>query len=185
MSFRPSPADRPPPGRPALRLPRWPRYLVPVVAGLIALGILVTIIAGVWTDWLWYRSVGYSSVFDVTYGTRWALLRGRDLHGGGDRRQRRARLHRADLRYHRVQRLAHLAAVHQPGPVRPQRPAVQAGHLVLRVHLPVPAADPQLPVRGGLPGAAGRRGGACALRRAGLAGQAAEGHDGRAGAALR
>jgi uncharacterized membrane protein (UPF0182 family) len=74
MSFRPSPADRPPPGRPALRLPRWPRYLVPVVAGLIALGILVTIIAGVWTDWLWYRSVHYSSVFDVTYGTRWALF---------------------------------------------------------------------------------------------------------------
>ena len=61
MSFRPSPADRPP-GRPALRLPRWPRYLVPVVAGLIALGVLVTIIAGVWTDWLWYRSVNYGSV---------------------------------------------------------------------------------------------------------------------------
>jgi uncharacterized protein len=74
MSFRPSPADRPPPGRPALRLPRWPRYLIPVVAGLIALGVLLTIIAGVWTDWLWYRSVGYSSVFGVTYGTRWALF---------------------------------------------------------------------------------------------------------------
>src|SRR5215471_15045514 len=73
MSFRPSHADRPP-GRPALRLPRWPRYLVPVVAGLIALGVLVTIIAGVWTDWLWYRSVDYGSVFGVTYGTRWALF---------------------------------------------------------------------------------------------------------------
>ena len=73
MSFRPSQADRPP-GRPALRLPRWPRYLVPVVAGLIALGILVTIIAGVWTDWLWYRSVQYSSVFGAIYGTRWALF---------------------------------------------------------------------------------------------------------------
>jgi uncharacterized protein len=73
MSFRPSPADRPP-ARPALHLPRWPRYLVPVVAGLIALGVLVTIIAGVWTDWLWYRSVGYGSVFGVTYGTRWALF---------------------------------------------------------------------------------------------------------------
>jgi uncharacterized protein len=73
MSFRPSPADRPP-GRPALRLPRWPRYLIPVLAGLIALGVLVTIIAGVWTDWLWYRSVGYGSVFAVSYGTRWALF---------------------------------------------------------------------------------------------------------------
>ena len=74
MSFRPSSADRPPTGRPALRLPRWPRYLVPAVAGLIAFGVLVTIIAGVWTDWLWYRSVQHGSVFDVTYGTRWALF---------------------------------------------------------------------------------------------------------------
>src|SRR5499427_6628028 len=73
MSFRPSAADRPP-GRQALRLPRWPRYLVPVVGGLIALGVLITIIAGVWTDWLWYRSVNYGSVFGVTYGTRWALF---------------------------------------------------------------------------------------------------------------
>src|SRR5690348_4367643 len=73
MSFRPSAADRPP-GRQALRLPRWPRYLVPVVGGLIALGVLITIIAGVWTDWLWYRSVHYGSVFGVTYGTRWALF---------------------------------------------------------------------------------------------------------------
>ena len=39
MSFRPSSADRPPTGRPALRLPRWPRYLVPVVAALVAFGL--------------------------------------------------------------------------------------------------------------------------------------------------
>jgi len=74
MSFRPSSADRPPAGRPALRLPRWPRYLLPVLAGLIAFGVLITIIAGVWTDWLWYRSVQYGSVFGVVYGTRWALF---------------------------------------------------------------------------------------------------------------
>src|ERR1700722_6386196 len=55
-------------------MPRWPRYLVPIAGGLIALGILVTIVAGVWTDFLWYRSVNYSSVFDVVYGTRWALF---------------------------------------------------------------------------------------------------------------
>src|SRR6516225_2742879 len=73
MSFRPSAADRPP-GRQALRLPRWPRYLVPVVGGLIVLGVLLTIIAGVWTDWLWYRSVDHASVFGVIYGTRWALF---------------------------------------------------------------------------------------------------------------
>ena len=57
-----------------MRLPRWPRYLVPVVAGLIAFGVLITIIAGVWTDWLWYRSVQYGSVFGAIYGTRWALF---------------------------------------------------------------------------------------------------------------
>jgi uncharacterized membrane protein (UPF0182 family) len=75
LSFRPSPADRPPPtGRAPLRLPRWPRYLVPIVAGVIGLGILVTIIAGVWTDFLWYHSVGYGSVFATVYGTRWALF---------------------------------------------------------------------------------------------------------------
>jgi uncharacterized protein len=75
LTFRPSPADRPPPtGRAPLRLPRWPRYLVPILAGLIALAILVTIIAGVWTDFLWYRSVHYGSVFGVVYGTRWALF---------------------------------------------------------------------------------------------------------------
>ena len=81
LTFRPSPADRPPPtGRAPLRLPRWPRYLVPVVGALIALGILVTIVAGVWTDFLWYRSVhsltgeNYGSVFGVVYGTRWALF---------------------------------------------------------------------------------------------------------------
>src|SRR5262245_66149547 len=74
MSFRPSSADRPPTGRPALRLPRWPRYLLPVLAGLIAFGVLITIIAGVWTDRLWYHSVQYGSVFDVIYGTRWALF---------------------------------------------------------------------------------------------------------------
>src|SRR5262249_42887020 len=42
--------------------------------GLIAFGVLITIIAGVWTDWLWYRSVQYGSVFGVIYGTRWALF---------------------------------------------------------------------------------------------------------------
>jgi hypothetical protein len=47
---------------------------VPVLGGLIALGILLTIIAGVWTDFLWYRSVQFGSVFDVVYGTRWALF---------------------------------------------------------------------------------------------------------------
>ncbi|HXQ57200.1 MAG TPA: UPF0182 family protein, partial [Actinomycetes bacterium] len=58
----------------ALKLPRWPRSLVPVLAGLIALVVLLVIVSGIWTDFLWYRSVHYGSVFGVTYGTRWALF---------------------------------------------------------------------------------------------------------------
>ncbi len=74
MSFQPPGRARPPDSRAALRLPRWPRYLVPAVLGLIALIVVLTIVAGVWTDFLWFRSVHYSSVFGVTYGTRWALF---------------------------------------------------------------------------------------------------------------
>ena len=74
MSFRPSGPARPPDTRAALKLPRWPRYLVPALAGLVAFVVVLVIIAGVWTDFLWFRSVHYRSVFGVTYGTRWALF---------------------------------------------------------------------------------------------------------------
>jgi uncharacterized protein len=73
LSFR-SGAARPPEGRTAIKLPRWPRYLLPVLGGLIAFVVVLVIIAGVWTDFLWYRSVHYETVFGVTYGTRWALF---------------------------------------------------------------------------------------------------------------
>jgi len=73
LSFR-SGAARPPEGRTAIKLPRWPRYLLPVLGGLIAFVVVLIIIAGVWTDFLWYRSVHYETVFGVTYGTRWALF---------------------------------------------------------------------------------------------------------------
>ena len=74
MSFRSSGAARPPDGGVAIRLPRWPRYLVPALLGLVALIVVIVIVAGVWTDYLWFRSVHYGSVFGVTYGTRWALF---------------------------------------------------------------------------------------------------------------
>jgi uncharacterized membrane protein (UPF0182 family) len=74
VTFRPSGPGRPPAGRPTLTLPRWPRLIVPVVVGVIALLVLIAIVAGVWTDFLWFRSVHYSSVFGTTYGTRWALF---------------------------------------------------------------------------------------------------------------
>jgi uncharacterized membrane protein (UPF0182 family) len=74
LSFQPPGRARPPDSRAALRSPRWPRYLVPAVLGLIALIVVLTIVAGVWSDFLWFRSVHYSSVFAITYGTRWALF---------------------------------------------------------------------------------------------------------------
>ena len=74
MTFRPSGPPRPPAGRPTLTLPRWPRLVLPVVGVVIALLVVIAIVAGVWTDFLWFRSVHYSSVFGTTYGTRWALF---------------------------------------------------------------------------------------------------------------
>jgi uncharacterized membrane protein (UPF0182 family) len=74
VTFRPPGSTRPPGGQAALKLPRWPRYLVPVVLGLIALIVVLVIVAGVWTDYLWFSSVHYGTVFGVTYGTRWALF---------------------------------------------------------------------------------------------------------------
>ena len=74
MTFRPSGPARPPAGRPTLTLPRWPRLILPVVALVVALLVVIAIVAGVWTDFLWFRSVQYSSVFGTTYGTRWALF---------------------------------------------------------------------------------------------------------------
>jgi uncharacterized protein len=74
LSFRSSGPARPPAGRTALKLPRWPRYLLPALAGLIAFIVVLVIIAGVWTDFLWFHSVHYGAVFGVTYGTRWALF---------------------------------------------------------------------------------------------------------------
>jgi uncharacterized membrane protein (UPF0182 family) len=74
LSFRPSGPARPSDGPTALKLPRWPRQLVPVAIGVIALIVVLVIVAGVWTDYLWFRSVHYGTVFGVTYGTRWALF---------------------------------------------------------------------------------------------------------------
>ncbi len=73
MSFRPGSA-RPPASRPPLAGLRWPRLVLPVIVALIALFVLIAIVAGVWTDFLWYRAIHYSSVFGTTYGTRWAMF---------------------------------------------------------------------------------------------------------------
>jgi len=73
MTFRSPGQPRPPAGRPIV-LPRWPKFLIPAVAGVIALIVVVSVVAGVWTDYLWFRSVSYTSVFSTTYGTKWLLF---------------------------------------------------------------------------------------------------------------
>jgi len=72
VAFR-TPGPRSAGGRPVV-LPRWPRYLIPVLLGVIAVLILVAVISGIWTDYLWFNVIGYSRVFAVTYGVKWALF---------------------------------------------------------------------------------------------------------------
>jgi uncharacterized protein len=73
VTFRSAGGARPPGSRPIV-LPRWTRYVLPALGILVALIVLVTVAAGIWTDFLWFRSVGYTSVFDTTYGVKWALF---------------------------------------------------------------------------------------------------------------
>ncbi len=74
MSFRPSGPARPPVGRPPAALLRWPRLIAAVLAALVGIAVIIAIVAGIWTDYLWFRAVHYSSVFGTTYGTRWAMF---------------------------------------------------------------------------------------------------------------
>ena len=53
-------------GRPSRRA----RTLLVTACVLAALALLFVLFAGFWTDWLWYRSVDYSSVFTKTLYTR-------------------------------------------------------------------------------------------------------------------
>ncbi|HEY7012626.1 MAG TPA: UPF0182 family protein [Streptosporangiaceae bacterium] len=55
-------------------LPRWTRYILPALAVLIVLIVVITVAAGIATDFLWFRSVHYTSVFGTTYGVKWALF---------------------------------------------------------------------------------------------------------------
>src|SRR5215203_5410420 len=53
-------------GRPSRRA----RTLLLTVGVLAVLAMLFVMFAGFWTDWLWYRSVSYSSVFTKTLLTK-------------------------------------------------------------------------------------------------------------------
>ncbi|MGW7257127.1 UPF0182 family membrane protein [Streptomyces sp. NPDC054834] len=57
-------------GRPSRRA----RTLLMTLGVLAALGMAFTMFAGFWTDWLWYRSVHYSSVFTTTLWTKTGLF---------------------------------------------------------------------------------------------------------------
>ncbi|MET9729933.1 UPF0182 family protein [Streptomyces sp. NPDC006458] len=57
-------------GRPSRRV----RTLLMTLGVLAVLGMTFTMFAGFWTDWLWYRSVNYSSVFTTTLSTKIGLF---------------------------------------------------------------------------------------------------------------
>ncbi|MCX5399621.1 UPF0182 family protein [Streptomyces sp. NBC_00102] len=57
-------------GRPSRRA----RTLLMTLGVLAALGMAFIMFAGFWTDWLWYRSVSYSSVFTTTLWTKIGLF---------------------------------------------------------------------------------------------------------------
>ncbi|WP_327348578.1 UPF0182 family protein [Streptomyces europaeiscabiei] len=57
-------------GRPSRRV----RTLLMTLGVLAVLGMAFVMFAGFWTDWLWYRSVRYSSVFTTTLWTKIGLF---------------------------------------------------------------------------------------------------------------
>jgi uncharacterized protein len=67
--------ERPQPGR-LTGLPGWSRRLLLTVLGVVAVGICVSVAAGVLTDYQWFRSVGHSDVFATTFSLKWVLFGG-------------------------------------------------------------------------------------------------------------
>ncbi|HET9898172.1 MAG TPA: UPF0182 family protein, partial [Streptosporangiaceae bacterium] len=55
-------------------MPRWPRFVIPIVIIIVAAAILISVTAGIWTDYLWYSSIGKTRVFATTYSTKWLLF---------------------------------------------------------------------------------------------------------------
>ncbi len=68
MSFRSPGRSRP------VRLPHRPRYLIPVVAAVIAVIVLFIVFANVWTDFLWFQSIQYGSVFTKMISVKLVLF---------------------------------------------------------------------------------------------------------------
>lgn len=74
MAFRVPGQGAPGEGRPVVILPRWPRLVLPLIIIVVLALVLISVGAGIWTDFLWYSSVGDGQVFTTTYGTRWMLF---------------------------------------------------------------------------------------------------------------
>ncbi len=55
-------------------VPRWPKFVIPTVIIIVAAAILISVTAGIWTDYLWFSSVGQTRVFATTYSTKWLLF---------------------------------------------------------------------------------------------------------------
>ncbi len=55
-------------------VPRWPRYVIPTAIVIVAAAIGISVVAGIWTDFLWFSSVHQTQVFETTYGTKWMLF---------------------------------------------------------------------------------------------------------------
>ncbi|WP_242454168.1 UPF0182 family protein [Bailinhaonella thermotolerans] len=53
---------------------RRPRLLIPVAIALVAVVALFFVFAGIWTDWLWFESVNFSSVFSTMLLTQATLF---------------------------------------------------------------------------------------------------------------
>jgi len=62
------------PRRPAAAPPARSRALIGTLAVLVAMFFLVSVYTGVWTDKLWFSSVGYPGVFTKVLGTRVMLF---------------------------------------------------------------------------------------------------------------
>ncbi|WP_327047756.1 UPF0182 family protein [Microbispora sp. NBC_01189] len=57
-----------------MRLPRRPRLLIPVLIAVVAIVVLLLVFAGIYTDYLWYDSVHFSSVFSTMLLTQVLLF---------------------------------------------------------------------------------------------------------------
>jgi len=73
VAFQSAGPSRPSASRP-ITLPGWMRYVLPALLSAVVLLVIIAVAAGIWTDFLWFRSVRYTSVFGTTYGVKWALF---------------------------------------------------------------------------------------------------------------